>query len=134
MNKQRLFILILSGAGILSTFLPWVYVPIFGSVSGAMGDGWITLILFLPSLIMSLIGEKQLQISGQKLIFSTVPAGIAGIIGLWKIIEFKSKMNGVSDNPYAMAVSASIGIGIGLYLVALSGILLPILAYTLKNK
>jgi hypothetical protein len=132
MNKQRLGILIVAVVGMLATFMPWVNVPIIGSVDGTKGDGWITFVLFAIPLIICLLNDKSKSVKGVLLIAAIIPSLIAAIIGTWKIIDFKSKMGQTGDNPFAQALSSSISVGFGLYLVVLSGIALPIVSFLIK--
>jgi hypothetical protein len=134
MNKQRLAILIASGLGALATFMPWVKAPIVGTISGTQGDGWITLVLFAVSIVLSLMNDKTKKIEGSKLYGAIIPAVIAALVGIWKIIDFNSKMGDVGDNPFAQALGASVSIEFGLYLVVLAGIATPVLAFLIKDK
>lgn len=134
MNKQRLAVLIVASLGVLATFMPWVKVPIVGTINGTKGDGWITLILFAVSLIISLLNDKKAALKGKLLYGAIIPSILAGIIGIWKIIEFNSKTSDFGDNPFAQAFGAAVSIEFGLYLVVLAGILLPILAFVVKDK
>lgn len=134
MNKQRNAILIVSGLGVLATFLPWVKAPIIGSVNGTDGDGWITLVLFAVPLAISLLGDKTKAITGGQLYGAILPALLAGIIGALKISDFNSKMAEIGDNPFAKAMSDNVSIGMGLYLVVIAGFALPILGFLIKDK
>jgi hypothetical protein len=134
MNKQRLAILIVAGLGALATFMPWVKAPIIGSINGTKGDGWITLMLFVIPLIISLLNDKSKRLVGGLLYGAIVPGIIAGVIGAWKIFDFKSKMSSLANNPFGEAIESSVSIEFGLYLVVLSGIALPIVAFLVKDK
>ena len=46
MHRQRLVIAVVAVIGMLATFMPWVSVPIAGTINGTKSDGWITLALF----------------------------------------------------------------------------------------
>lgn len=122
MNKQRLAILIASTLGALGTFMPWMSVPIIGSINGTKGDGYITLIFFLIPLVISLLGNRRESINGIKLWSAMVGGGLSAIIALYKIIDFKSKMSDVPDNPFAQAITSSVSIEYGLYVIAIAGI------------
>ncbi|MDA9775431.1 hypothetical protein N9B67_03810 [Algibacter sp.] len=134
MNKQRLAILTVAGLGVLATFLPWVKVPILGSVNGTQGDGWITLVLFAIAILISLSKDKTKAIEGGLLYAAILPGGLAGALGLWKIIDFNSKMEELGGNVMAEAIGSTVSIGIGLYLVVLAGIALPIVGFLIKDK
>lgn len=137
MNKQRIAILIVAGLGALGTFMPWVKVPIVGSISGTKGDGWITFALFAVPIIISLINDKSKSLKGGLLIAAVLPGLAAGIIGIWKILDFNSKiseMSNLEDNPFAQAIEATVSIEFGLYLIVLTGILLPLVALIIKDN
>lgn len=119
----------------LATFLPWVHAPIIGSVFGTAGDGWITLVLFIPAMVLALSGTKLYPVMGGARLGAAIPAGIAAFIGLEKIVSFKSKMGDLPrDNPFAQALSASVQIGIGIYLLIAAGITLVVLSWVLAKE
>lgn len=134
MNKQRLAILITAGLGGLATFMPWIKVPILGSVSGTQGDGWITLILFGVAIALSLMNDRSKMLVGGLRIVAVIPPMLASVIGILKIMEFKSKMAEMGDNPFAEALSAAISIDYGLYLLVFAGLILPVLAFAIKDE
>ena len=135
MNKQRLVMLIVAGLGMLATFLPWVNVPIIGSVSGTAGDGWITFVLFLVALIFCLLNNKSKPLTGGFLAGAIVPCLLAAIFGIWKIIDFNAELSAVmGDDIFSQAVGSSVSIGFGLYLVVIAGFVLPIAAFLIKDK
>ncbi len=88
MSKQRLGILILAVIGMLSTFMPWVKVPIVGIVKGTEDEGWLTFILFAIPLVLSLLNDKSKPLKEKLLIGSIVPSIIAALIGIWKNKRF----------------------------------------------
>lgn len=138
MNKQRLAILIAAGLGALATFMPWVKLPIVGTISGTKLDGWITFVLFSVAIVVCLQADKNKNVEGKNLLWAIIPSVLAGLIGIWKIIDFNSKMGDslgdISDNPFSEALAASISIEIGLYLVILASIAVPVLAHLMKDK
>ena len=134
MNKQRLAILITSCIGIIATFLPWVQLPIVGAINGTEGDGWITCVFFDIALAKNLLGNREKKLIGIEQIVETIASLIAGIIGIWKIVDFNSAMSGMEDNPLAEALSSTVSIGIGLYLVIIAGLLIPLFSFLVKDK
>lgn len=132
MNKQRLFILAASVLGIVSSFLPWIELP-FGSVSGIKGDGWLTLILFLVPTIISVIGNRRANLTKMNLYISMGPALLAGLMGLYKIIDFNSSLPD-GDNPILIGVRSAMSIGIGLYLVVIAGVAVPAIGLFVKDR
>ena len=134
LHRQRFAIAVAAGVGMLATFLPWVHAPIVGSVSGTAGDGWITLALFIPAMVLALRGAKLHPIVGGARLGATIPAGIAALIGLYKIADLKSRMADVPrDNPFAKAMSASVQVGIGIYVLIAAGVALAVLAWVLAK-
>jgi hypothetical protein len=134
MHKQRLTILIIAAIGAAATFLPWVSMPFVGSINGTKGDGWITFGLYIVPLILSLLKDRNAALNGTLLIVAIIPALIASGFGIYKITDFNISMSGLNDNPFASRLGAAVSIEIGLYLVAISGILLTILSFLFKNK
>ena len=134
-HKQRLGILIAAGLGISATFLPWVHAPIIGSVAGTAGDGWITLLFFIPALIFALRGDSRVPVRGGKRLGLVIPAVLAAILGIWKIISLKTAMSGAADdNPFAKAMSLSVQIGFGLYLLVAAGVAVAVVAWLLDKN
>ena len=115
MNKQRLAILITGVLGALGSFLPWVSV-LGMSVSGINGDGQLTLILMLPAIILSLVGDRKQNLTGAKLYSSIIPALLACAIAIWKISEIP------------------MGLGIGLIITAIAPIALTASAFLIKDN
>lgn len=135
MHKQKIGILIATGVGAMATFLPWVHAPIIGSVPGSSGDGWITFILFGIAAGLCFIGKKTISLKNILLIIIMVSSGLAAAVGLYKIIDFKSKMSGVdTDNPFVEALTQTVGIGLGLYVVVIAGISVIIIGTLLKKS
>jgi len=133
-HKQRLGILTAAGFGMLGTFLPWVHVPILGSISGTRGDGWITLLLFVPAVVLSLGGDRSTPLVAGRRAGAVISAGLAGLIGVWKIIDFHGIMADVpKDNPFAEALSMSVQIGAGLYLLIAAGAALGVVAWAMEG-
>lgn len=133
-NKQRLALLAVASIGMLCTFLPWISVPFAGSINGTKGDGWFTFLFFGVSLALSFLGDKSEEVSGTKFWAASLFALFAGGLGLYKIIDFNSKMSNLSENPFAQAISASVSVEFGLYLLALAGIVFPVLGFFLRRK
>ncbi|WP_204106129.1 MULTISPECIES: hypothetical protein [Spirulina sp. CCY15215] len=134
-HKQKLAILGIAILGCLSTFLPWLHAPVIGSVSGAKGDGWITLMLFIPAIVLSLRGDRLTPLVGNLRLGATIPAGLAAFTGLWKIFALNSIASDIGDdNPFGAMISSSIEAGIGLYLLIAAGIALCVVAWVLEKR
>ena len=137
MNQQRLAILIAAGLGALATFMPWVKAPFIGTIAGSQGDGWVTLALFSVAIVVSLLSDKTKRVEGGALYAAVIPPIIAALIGIQKISYFSSIMAemeaDMGDNPFAMALGATVSIEFGLYLIVLAGIAVPALAYLIHD-
>lgn len=136
MNKERMIISIVSALGMLATFMPWINAPIVGSINGSQGDGWITFIIFAIPLLISLRGDTTKKIENRYFVeFGvSVPCVLAGLFGIWKIVNINSIMSNLSGNPFANSLSMSVSIGFGLYVVVIAGFALPVyLTTTGKN-
>jgi len=143
-NSQRIVIAISAGIGILSCFMPWVSLPIIGTVNGASDDGIIFAVLLAIPLLLVLLGDKTKQIN-KKVKIATILVGIFVIIcGIFiEIAEFNNKIEAAkqvsnsSINGYSYglddsskniaknvsnAVISSAKIEFGLYLLIISGI------------
>jgi hypothetical protein len=127
LHRQRFAIVVAAGAGMLATFLPWFHVPILGSVLGADGvDGWITLALFVPAMVLGLCGVKLRPVVGFARFGAVIPAGFAALVGISKLTrlaDFKSRRGAVW-----------VSTGIGIYLLIASGLALVIVAWVLAKS
>ena len=134
LHRQRFAVCVLAGIGMLATFLPWVHLPIVGSISGTAGDGWITLALFIPAMVLAWRGQKLQPLIGNARLLAAIPAGLAGLIGLYKMADFNSRMASLPrDNPFAGAVATSVRIGMGLYLLIAASAALVAVAWLLAR-
>lgn len=129
MNSGRLIVAIAAAAGMLATFLPWIHAPIVGAIYGTKGDGWITFVLFAITLAVAIAKDRNQPFSPPTRILVAVPAAAAAGVGVWKMIELNNQLSSLGDNPLAKAISQTVGIGAGLYVVLAAGILIPVLAF-----
>lgn len=134
LSTQRKVIAGGAAAGILATFLPWVNAPIVGSVSGTEGDGWITLLLFVVPLVLALRGDKMSFLTKRDSYIAAAAAVIAGIIGIFKILDVNKAKDSLSSEGFGLFVSGSISVGFGLYLLVLAAIVVTVGALYLKDK
>jgi hypothetical protein len=134
LHRQRFAIAVAAGLGVLATFLPWVHAPIVGSVLGTAGDGWITLALFLPALLLAFRGDRHLPLRGIRRMAATIPAGLAALIGLEKIDKIRHAFDEIpQDNVFAQVASLSTQIGVGIYLLIAAGFGLVALSWGLAK-
>ena len=123
MNKQRKFVLITAGAGIISIFLPWITVSVLGftqSENGMHGIGVLIFICFLTSAGLAYLGDqtKNLDKSSWGIVLA------AGAIALISTISFYFK---ASDS-----IMGSSLVGFGLYIGGLAAIGVLAAAYMFR--
>lgn len=123
MHRQRIAILIASAAGMLGTFLPWVNIPLMGSLNGTGGDGWITFGLFGVAFLITFLGNKTLALKGVYLALGLISGVIAGAIGVWKILDFNSSIGRTApQTELVKSFGKLVSVGFGLYLIVVAGI------------
>lgn len=135
MHKQRITLLVLSGIGAISTFLPWINIPIFGGINGLSepmeGIGWIPILLFLSVSVISLVGTSIEPIKIRA--FFIIPSLVSGYIALSVIKKFNVKISDVAENDF-FGISSTLSIGYGLYLIILCSILILVLGFVLDRN
>ncbi len=124
MSKQRKFILIASAAGVVSMFLPWVSISLFGytqSVSGMHDIGILVFLCFVASGAIAYLGDQTKNIDKTK--WGIVLA--AGTIAVLSIIYFYFKMS--------ESIMGSSFVGFGLYISAIAALGVLGSAYMLRS-
>jgi hypothetical protein len=122
-QTQRVVIIVAAIAGALATFLPWINVPIVGSVPGTAGDGWITLGISAFAALLSL-GRGQISIAPRVLIVlaGMAMAAIGGFDALG-VVKAKAEM-GEEAGQFGEVMAKAVTVGAGLYLVIAAGLAL----------
>src|SRR5438067_11962991 len=93
MNKQRKFILVAAAAGIISIFLPWITVGVFGmseSTNGFHSYGVIVFLAFAGAAIVSLMADQTKTLDQ----IMWMLAMIAGAVSLLFTIIFFTNLSG----------------------------------------
>ncbi|MEO8862578.1 MAG: hypothetical protein ABI358_14210 [Ginsengibacter sp.] len=124
MNKQRKFVLIFAAAGIISMFLPWISVSLFGysqTQNGMHDVGILTFLCFVVIAVIAYLGDQTKNFD--KTIWPVVLIG--GTVALLSIIWFYSKAND--------SIMGSSLIGFGLYIAAISAIGVLASAYMFRS-
>lgn len=119
MSNHRIAIAMLAGLGILSTFMPWVELPVVGYMLGTEYSGWITFVLFSIVFILTFIGNRSQPLKGGKLYAAIIAGILAAGIGIWEIFDLDS-------NIFA-------SVTYGLYLMVISGTVIPLAAFIVGN-
>lgn len=119
MNKQKLYIMIISIIGMLSTLMPWVNANVFGSkiytAAGVEGNGKFSLIIFGAVCALCVIGNKSEKIITQYLYSIWVLSAI-------NIIIFIVWMNEIVNYRYSLSA------GHGVYVMLFSTVLIILLS------
>ncbi|GAB2760202.1 hypothetical protein [Salinimicrobium soli] len=118
MCDQRIAIILLACLGVASSFMPWVKIPILGHQIGTEYTGWLTLALFIIPFVISFLGQTSRLLKGVKLYIALLASLIAAGIGIWQIIDLDS---GLTTVEY------------GLYLMVISGLVIPLAAYIIGD-
>ncbi len=130
MHKQRLGIIAGAAIGIIATFLPWASnVPLIGSVSGTQGDGFISMALCIIPLVLAVLGDRSTALAKGKFIGSIV---LGVLILLYGLLKF-SQIGKAAKTFEALGMKADISVGIGVWLVMVSGVVIAAAAFALKN-
>ena len=112
------------------------------TVSGTVGDGWITLGLYVPAVLMALIpgrGWWKKSWRGGWFFAYAIPSLLASAAGIYDWVNFYRAQPGLYSNPNFELVqklynaSISLSVGPGLYLTAGAGVVLVILAFLLRG-
>ena len=113
MSKQRKFVLIASAAGVVSMFLPWVSISLFGysqSVNGMHDIGILVFLCFVASAGVAYLGDQTKNLERNMWAIALV----AGAIAILSIIYFYFRLSN--------SVVGSSFVGFGLYISAIAAI------------
>ncbi len=124
MSKQRKFILIAAAAGVISMFLPWVSISLFGytqSVNGMHDMGILVFLCFLASTAIAYLGDQTKNL--ERNMWGIVLA--AGAIAVLSVIYFYFKMSN--------SIMGSSFVGFGLYISTIAALGILGSAYMLRS-
>ena len=80
MNKQRKFILIAAAVGVVSMFLPWVSISLFGytqSVNGMHDIGILVFLCFLAAAAVAYLGDQTQNLERNRWGISLTEGGLS---------------------------------------------------------
>ena len=121
MNRQRKLILITAAIGIISVFLPWVTISIFGmtqSINGFHGWGILVFLAFVASAVIALIGN-QTRVLEKSYWFLAMACGAIALLSIIIAIASSDSMGGGMG-----FVDAGIGAGMWIAIAAALGVVL----------
>ena len=129
MHKQRIILILMGLAGIISVFLPWVSAPLFGSVSGAKFDtGILIIVMYSANIVAALFGDRGASLKGLLFYLCLVLPFAAGAIALSNILKINSDMSAHHSHMNIYEI------GFGLYLIIAIGVVTPLLAFVFRMK
>ena len=122
MNKQKKYLLIISGIGIIAMFLPWVRISILGIVAnssnGMHNTGILVFLCFLGCGLVAFLGDQVKPLEKTMWMVTMILAGIAALI---MVIHFFRVMDAMSF------------LSIGFYLALICSLALLFTAYKFRN-
>lgn len=124
MNKQRKFVLIASAIGIISMFLPWISVSVFGysqSVNGMHDKGILVFLCFAASGIIAYLGDQTKNLDKTMWGITLIAGALALLLIIWFYFQASDSYMGASF------------VGFGLYISALASLGILISAYVFRS-
>ena len=124
MSKQRKFILIAAGIGIIAMFLPWIRISILGFVGGSINGmhdwGILVFLAFLVAGGITLMGDQTKTLDKTMWMAALIAGGVAALI---MVIFFLKAMDAISFLSFGfyLALLASIGVLYSAYVYRPSG-------------
>jgi hypothetical protein len=127
MHKQRVVMIVLAAIGAIGTFLPWVTIPIIGSINGTAGDGWITMSLFAATILVTVFIDNRVRpLNTQYGLLASAPALLAALVGAYKVHDFYSIIGAMAaDNPLVKGFASTVNVGPGLFAIIAMGLGVP---------
>ena len=123
MSKQRKFILIASAVGVISMFLPWVKISLFGfssSVNGMRDAGIFIFLCFVACGVISFLGNQTTNLDRTMWMVTLIVGGLAALIMVINFLRASDGMNFLSYGFY-LALLSSIGLVVAAYLFRTPG-------------
>jgi peptidoglycan/LPS O-acetylase OafA/YrhL len=113
MNKQRKFILIAAGIGIIAMFFPWIKVSFMGftagSVNGMHDWGILVFLCFIAAGGVTLLGDQTKTLDKTMWMVALVAGGIAALITILFFLKASDAISYISFGFY-LALIASLGV------------------------
>jgi hypothetical protein len=122
MNKQRIYLLIVSGIGVIAMFLPWIRISIMGIVAGStngMHDtGILVFLCFLGCGILAFLGDQAKPLDKTMWMITMLLSVIAAAIMVIWFFRMTDAMSFLS---------------FGFYLALICSLALVFVAYNYRN-
>jgi len=115
MSKQRKFVLIAAALGIISMFLPWISISIFGytqSQNGMHDIGILAFLCFVVSGIVAYLGDQTKNLDKNMWGIVLVAGALALISAAWFYFKINDSIMGGSLVGFGLYISAIAAIGV----------------------
>jgi len=115
MNKQRKFVLITAAVGIISMFLPWISVSVFGytqSQNGMHDIGILAFLCFVISGVIAYMGDQTKNLDKTMWGIVLVAGALALLSAIWFYFKASDSIMGSSLVGFGLYISAIAAIGV----------------------
>jgi hypothetical protein len=129
MNRQRKLILIAAAIGIISVFLPWITISMFGmnqNINGFHGWGILAFLAFVVTGVVALVGNQTSALD-KGLWFLAIACGAVALLSV--IIAIASS----SGSPDGGLGLVDAGIGVGTYMAIATSLAIVIIAWIFRS-
>lgn len=127
MHLQKVVLVPLAIIGMLVTFLPWYTTAGQASTDGRAGAGWITFSIYIIILLVLLTGNFKWKLSAFSLTCISLLSILCSVYGI--ILTGRQ-----SPGTFANLSQTLTSTGIGLYLLIITGFLVPITGLFLRRN
>ncbi len=122
MSKQRKFILIAAGIGVIAMFLPWIRISLFGITAGSAnglnsGWGWLIFISFVAAGVVTLMGDQTKTLDKTMWMIALIAGALSALL---MVIFFLRALDAISF------------ISIGFYLALIASLAILYSAYNFR--
>ncbi|MEO6404694.1 MAG: hypothetical protein ABIY51_11200 [Ferruginibacter sp.] len=117
MNKQRKFMLIAAGIGIIAMFLPWITISIFGfsnSVNGMRDTGILIFLCFVAAAVIAIMGDPTQALDKTMWVLALAAAGLATLLMVIFLLR-STDMLSLLGYGFYFALLASMGLLFAVY-------------------
>lgn len=133
-SAPRVTLAIAASVGAAGTFLPWLRMPIMGTIDGTAGDGWFTFVGFLVVLAMAISPSPMVPLRLVRRVIALAFAAGCTALGVWKINSLHGiKSDGMMNGGMEAAMMSATSIGIGLWLVVIAGAVCAVVAIGFRD-
>ena len=115
MHKQRKFVLIAAAVGIISMFLPWISISVFGytqSQNGMHDIGILAFLCFIVSGVIAYLGDQTKNLDKNMWGIVLATGALALISAIWFYFKISDSIMGGSLVGFGLYIAAIAAIGV----------------------